>query len=435
MVKLDNLLQEGGYRQEQIIRVKNIKTTPLSNDGKKYARVQDVKTTLKNSALNNIQIDNTENQRVIRQSKDAFQGKTYISDSDKLKVHCANHPDRLVKNVNVKDMNDMLRRNAINSKSGDLNPCDIESGMIKDANKNPRGQSPDSKRGNLDSSAEAVTYNTIRDFIQKNPKIFDGFVLHPTESGYGQKHKILINGKKREIDVYLQYPNHIAEAFGQKGLGFIIDGPTHYGPSMLRTTFEADSERNYAQDYHLARIEVVGGKKKEIRDREKESVEKWVNENMEKLSNLISDGKRLKTAHEFSRSSGELSSGRVEQRKKKKALVASSLSRLIQYLQSVEPSTGRATNTYTNDQVIYNSSKYGEEMKLSDFLKPGNPKSDYKGKVSYELYPDLWKELIQATPEETKAWKEKHQAKNGEKLFSKDKDGNVKLFENKESSV
>lgn len=434
MVKLDNLLQESKTRPDQVIRVKNIKTDPLSkDDGAKYATLKNIKTTLSKSPLNNIKLDSS--QKNVKQSKDEFNNNKYVSDSNKLKVNCINHPDRPVKNVSVKQLNAMFRSYAQENKTGDLNPCDVENRIFKDANKKQnKKEDPDSARGNLESSAETVTYESIKSFLNQHPQIFKDFVLHPIDNGYGDKKEIPAKGKEREIDVYLEYPEHVAELLGQKGLGFIIDGPTHYGVNVDSDTFSADESRSHTQD-HLTRIEIVGGRKKIVKQNEKKAIELWVDKNMNKLKGLVSNGKRLKTSHEYSRSSGELRAGKVENREKNKKLTSGMLARLIQHLQAREPDPFRAPNTYTNDETSYYSDTYKKKMKLSEFLRPGNKDSRYKGKVSFERYPELWSEIVSSTPENLKAWKEKHQAKNGEKLFSKDKDGNVKLFENKESLV
>ena len=420
--------------------------------------VSKIENSLQNSNLNNIELDSKQNDKAY-----ASKNKTRVYSNAKLKLHCKKHKNE-ISNKSVKELNAMITGYNQGKKTGTLNPCSIANKLNKEGKleselennetssneldkQNPNDDSKKiepklnqeisedgfpkkiKKYGSFDSKEEVLTYLVLNKCIENTP-ILKGCKVWPLEKGYGRKfHFTDINNESRDADIYLEYTPDISAVFnGKKGLAFLVDGSTHYAINVKNAVFSADEERNHSNENHITRKNVYDIDDKLTGKKERRDIIKWVEDT---ISNLIEhiphDGEKLKSPEKAVRAYGEKKAGNVLRREQKKLLNQDMLGRLIRNLSNRESGN---IPPFHDLEDNYHSDKYGD-MKLSTFLTPNNKKSGYKGKISYERYPHIWKQIVSAPKEKLHDWKEKHQAKNGERLFSGNSDEDRKLFEDK----
>jgi hypothetical protein len=427
MVKLKDLLAENT----------KISITSADADKEGFVSIPDLKTKL-SKEMGNIEIDNAalEEKRNGR-SKNHFKTtetnrKKIKKEGVKIPLKCAKHPEEDLKPLTVKDLNAMFsrlnnaKRDPESPLSGSLNPCPQCNRITKDEILISRGKEP---KGNLQSSQERTAYDTLLDIKNHVKGILDqpeyekrfGNKVYPI-GRTGPKKKVLVNGSNRDLDIFIEYENgSLAKKLDTKnsGIAFVLDGGPHNALNAGRSVFAADVDRNHITGMHVYRISYSGNK--DISEEEKEKIIEAIHNIIDELAKEID---RQANKKPFERKKDYFSQIQHAERKANKD---ESLQKLITHIRVRREDIGRHSAN-KNLEFTY-TDKNGRKASLDNFL------SSQEGRRSYHKNEPLWHELVQATPKETKAWKEKHQAKNGEKLFSKDKDGNVKLFENKESSV
>lgn len=419
-MNLEKLLTE----VKNSVESKNV-SIPIKK-GEETSYIPTIKKRLENSNLKNIKLADNQKEKVFATDPDGNIIKNYVKSNEKLSLNCVNHPDEKITGQSVEDLNSMLDRFNSNQTTGKLNPCPTENNENKNITRVANNKKP---LGAFDSKEEQFVYDTVVDYIKTKP-ILNGCIVRPL-NGTGKKFYFDDIDKKRDADVYLEYTNEISKLLnGKKGLAFLIDGSTHYGTNIKNAVFVADEARSHSKKVNVARISVFDIENKHTGEIEKENIKKWIITNINNLISAIpqENGIVKKESH-ISKSQGEAKKGEVLQREMKKQLNQELLTRIITNLRGRE-----TTPPFWDKENNYHSDKYGE-MKLSTFLRPGNEKSGYVGKMSFEKYPDLWKELVGASTEFIRDWKAKHQAKNGEKLFSGTSNKDRKLFESNKNSA
>ena len=426
MVKLKDLLVEND--------IEIIPSIPV--DDENFAVLRTIKDKIK-TVIPNIEIDEKKLNDLRKSKPSKFKSSNStaglkVRNDVSLPLKCTKHPDENVPNYTVRSLNDLFKlshsskKDKKRSPTGTLNPCTICNRDTKDAILISQGKNP---KGNLQSSQERTAYDTLLDIKNHVKGILDqpeykkrfGNKVYPIGKT-GQKKKVLVNGSDRDIDIFIEYENDsLAKKFDTKnsGIAFVLDGGPHNALNARRSVVKADVDRNHITGMHVYRISYSGNE--DISEKEKEEIVKAIHSIINELAEEID---RQAIRKPFERKKDYFSQIQHIERKANKD---ESLQKLITHIRVRREDIGRHSAN-KNLEFAY-TDKNGRKASLDNFL------SSQEGQHSYHKNEPLWHELIQAAPEETKAWKEKHQAKNGEKLFSKDKEGNVKLFENKESSV
>lgn len=408
--------------------------TSIPVDDKDFALLRTIKDKIKKE-IPNIEVDEKELNTLAKNKPSNFENGRAglkIKSSVSIPLRCTKHPDEAIKAKDVKDLNNLFkslhtsRKDEKRNPTGTLNPCTICNRDTKDAILISQGKEP---KGNLQSSQEQIAYNTLLDIKNHIKGILDqpeykkrfGSKVYPIGKT-GSKKKVLINGSNRDIDIFVEYENNsLAKKLDTKnsGIAFLLDGGQHSALGTSRGVFAADVDRNHITGMHVYRISYSGSK--DVSEFEKEKIVETIKGIVDELSEEID---RQANKKPFERKKDYFPQIQHAERKANKD---ESLQKLITHIQVRREDIGRHS-VNKNPEFAY-IDKNGKKSSLDGFL------NSQEGKHSYHKNESLWHELIKATPNETKAWKEKHQAKNGEKLFSKDKEGNIKLFENKESSV
>lgn len=430
MIKLKDLLTENIN-----LNYLSIPTTTINN--KQYALLSTINSKLKQSKLSNIHIDmgklskcRFKNDEIIyslgRDSKKKTDIK--IRADYKLPLQCINnnedgsHENEKISKYSVSDLNKMLENDLrFKSDTGTLNPCPIENRIIKSQNAKLRGKAP---KNNLSAKGEVWVFKKLEEILKedKYKEFLEGSKVLPLNK-IGPKQRVVVNNTSYDLDVFLEYGEKAkSKDKGFDGIAFLLDGPTHSAPNASSGVYAADEARNHIERVRIYRIKYTG--KPKLNDQEKQFVK---SKTAEIINSLYTAWKGYSLDHDLSRSKGDIKTTKQLTHENREKLKQGSIRELINHLY-LRSSNDPEYDTSHNSENNYISKKNGNTS-LSGFLKTP------QGRMSFNKHPEYWKQLVDLSPEETKAWKEKHQAKNGEKLFSTDKDGNIKLFEDKESSV